>query len=84
MKQNLFYQSNIRCGFNNQNLTIEKENGLYKLSFPTLEKRIGVPVITEVYQQHWLDKILSGQVKQGAAELYEKKGKWCIKQTGKF
>lgn len=72
------------CGFNNQNLTMEKENGLYKLSFPTLEKRIGVPVIAEVYQQHWLDKILSGQAKQGAAELYEKKGKWYISLSISF
>ncbi|MCM3789359.1 RNA-guided endonuclease TnpB family protein [Domibacillus indicus] len=72
------------CGFNNQNLAIEKENSLYKLSFPTLEKRIGVPVIAEVYQQHWLDKILSGQAKQGAAELYEKKGKWYISLSISF
>jgi putative transposase len=72
------------CGFNNQNLKIEKENGLYKLSFPTLEKRIGVPVVAEVYQQHWLDKILNRKAKQGAAELYEKKGKWYVSLSISF
>ena len=52
------------CGFNNQNCKIEKENEMYKVSFPTLEKRIGVPVVTETYQKHWLDKILSGEAKR--------------------
>lgn len=66
------------CTFNNQNLKVEKENGLYKLSFPTLEKRVGVPVVAELYQQHWLDKILSGEAKLGAGKLYEKKGKWYM------
>jgi putative transposase len=64
------------CSFNNQNFKIEKENGLYKVSFPTLEKRIGVPVIAEAYQQHWLDKVLNGEAKKGTAELYEKNGHW--------
>ncbi|MFZ3578702.1 RNA-guided endonuclease InsQ/TnpB family protein [Virgibacillus sp. DJP39] len=64
------------CGFNNQNCKIEKENDLYKISFPTLEKRIGVPVIAETYQQHWLDRILEGKAKQGATELFQKRGRW--------
>ncbi len=66
------------CGFNNQNLKIEKENCLYKVSFPTLDRRIGVPVVAEKYQKDWLDKLLSGNAKQGAAELYEKRGRWYI------
>lgn len=66
------------CGYNNQNFKIEKENGLYKVSFPTLDKRVGVPVIAETYQQHWLDRILNGEAKQGAAKLYEKKGRWFV------
>lgn len=66
------------CGFNNQNLKVEKENNLYKVSFPTLEKRVGVPVVIETYQKHWLDKVLEGKAKQGAAELYEKKGRWYV------
>ncbi|AXF55884.1 hypothetical protein DT065_07470 [Salicibibacter kimchii] len=27
------------CGFNNQNCKIEKENALYKISFPTIRKK---------------------------------------------
>ncbi|MCM3790557.1 RNA-guided endonuclease TnpB family protein [Domibacillus indicus] len=72
------------CTFNNQNLKVEKENGLYKLSFPTLEKRVGVPVVAELYQQHWLDKILSGEAKLGAGKLYEKKGKWYMSVAVSF
>jgi len=72
------------CVFNNQNIKVEKENGLYKLSFPTQEKRIGVPVVAEVYQQHWLDKILDGQAKHGTGELYEKKGKWYVSLSVSF
>src|SRR5699024_7400926 len=48
------------CGFNNQNCTVEKENNLYKISFPTLEKRVSVPVVAETYQKHWLEKLLNG------------------------
>lgn len=66
------------CGFNNQNFKIEYENELYKVSFPTLEKRVGVPVVVEIYQKHWLDRILSGQAKHGTAALYEKKGRWFV------
>lgn len=66
------------CGFNNQNSKIEKENGLYKISFPTLEKRVGVPLVVEKYQQDWLERILDGSAKQGVTELYEKKGKWYV------
>ncbi|WLR51224.1 transposase [Bacillus tianshenii] len=72
------------CGFNNQNCRIEKEKGLYKVSFPTLEKRVGVPVIVQTYQKHWLDRLLSGEVKQGAAELYEKKGRWFLSVSISF
>ncbi len=39
------------CNFNNQNFKVESENGLYKVSFPTLEKRVGVPVVYKDYQQ---------------------------------
>lgn len=72
------------CGFNNQNLKIEEENQLYKVSFPTLTKRIGVPVVVKEYQQQWIDKLLSGNAKQGAAELYEKKGRWFVCVTLSF
>lgn len=72
------------CGFNNQNLKVEKENRLYKVSFPTLEKRIGVPIIVKAYQQRWLDKLLSGEARQGTAELYEKRGRWFVAITLSF
>lgn len=72
------------CSFNNQNFKVERENGLYKVSFPTLGNRIGVPVVYKDRQQRWLDKLLSGKVKQGATELYEKRGRWFVAITLSF
>jgi putative transposase len=66
------------CCFNNQNLKVEKVGDFYTVSFPTLEKRIGVPVVARPYQQAWLSKIVAGTVKQGAAKLYKKKRKWYL------
>ena len=66
------------CGFNNQNFKVERENGLYKVSFPTQEKRIGEPVVCKDHQKPWLDKLLSSEVKQGTTELFEKRGRWFV------
>lgn len=66
------------CCFNNQNLKVEKSGDLYMVSFPTLEKRIRVPVVIRPFQQAWLERVLNGAVKQGAAKLYKKKQKWYI------
>lgn len=66
------------CSFNSQNFKVEKSGDLYIVSFPTLEKRIGVPVVAKPFQQAWLDKIINGAVKQGTAKLYKKKQKWYI------
>lgn len=56
----------------------EKGNEYYTVSFPTVEKRIGVPVVAESFQMHWLDQVIAGAVKQGAAKLYQKKKKWFL------
>jgi putative transposase len=66
------------CSFNNQNLNVEKSGDLYTVSFPTLEKRIGVPVVARPFQQAWLEKIIQGSVQLGAAKLYQKKRKWYL------
>ncbi|MFC4078187.1 RNA-guided endonuclease InsQ/TnpB family protein [Salinithrix halophila] len=66
------------CSFNNQNLKVEKSGAFYTVSFPTLEKRIGVPVVARPFQQAWLEKIMKGTVKLGAAKLYQKKQKWYM------
>jgi putative transposase len=66
------------CCFNNQNFRVEKVGDLYTVSFPTLEKRIGVPVVTRPFQQTWLDQIIDETVKQGAGRLYKKKRKWYM------
>src|SRR5699024_2831400 len=72
------------CVFNNQNCTVEKENNLYKISFPTLKKRVGVPVVAKTYQKHWLEKLLNGEAKQGTMLLYEKRGRWFASITISF
>lgn len=63
----------VWCCFNNQNLKVEKNSELYTVSFPTLEKRVGVPVIAKPFQVKWLEKIINGTVKQGAGKLYQEK-----------
>lgn len=70
-------------GFNNQNFRVKKEvskcgGAVWKASFPTLEKRVGVPIETSPYQSKHLDRLLSGQAKQGAAYLVKKRGEWYI------
>jgi putative transposase len=66
------------CAFNNQNLKVGKSGDFYTVSFPTLEKRIGVPVVVRPYQQKWLDRIIDGTARQGTAKLFKKKRKWFI------
>jgi len=66
------------CGFNSQNFKIELENGLYKASFPTLEKRIGVPLSIRDHQCKWLDLLLAGGAKQGTVKLSERRGRWYV------
>uniref|UniRef100_UPI0004738271 transposase n=1 Tax=Geobacillus thermocatenulatus TaxID=33938 RepID=UPI0004738271 len=66
------------CCFNNQNVKVEKKGAFYTVSFPTLEKRIGVPVVTRPYQEAWMNRLLDGTAKQGAAKLYKKRKKWCL------
>lgn len=66
------------CCFNNQNLKVEKNGDFYTVAFPTLEKKIGVPVVTRSYQQAWLNRLINGTAKQGTAKLYKKKKKWFI------
>jgi transposase len=66
------------CSFNNQNFRVEKSGNLYSVSFPTLEKRIGVPVIARSYQQKWLERMMAGTARQGTAKLFRKKRKWFI------
>lgn len=66
------------CVFNTQNNKIEKINEQYIVSFPTPEKRIGVPLKIQPFQQKWLDRILDGSVKKGTVKLHERKGRWFV------
>jgi IS605 OrfB family transposase len=66
------------CVFNSQNNKIEKINEQYIVSFPTPEKRIGVPLKVQLFQQKWLDRILDGSVKRGTIKLHERKGRWFV------
>jgi len=69
--------------FSYQNFRVEKEasqNGgaVWKASFPTLEKRVGVPVVVQPYQEKYLEMLLSGQAKQGSARLVKHGKDWYI------
>lgn len=69
--------------FSYQNFRVEKEfsqNGgaVWKASFPTLEKRIGVPIIVQPYQGKYLEMLLSGKAKQGSARLVKRGKEWYI------
>lgn len=70
-------------GFNNQNFRIEKEisetgGACWKASFPTLEKRVGVPVEISPYQKRHLEELLSGEANQGTAHLVKSGKDWYI------
>lgn len=69
--------------FNNQNFRVEREpsqNGgaVWKASFSTLEKRVGVPVEVSPYQEKYLEMLLSGRAKQGTARLVKRGKDWYI------
>lgn len=70
-------------GFNNQNFRIEKElsgtgGACWKASFPTLGKRVGVPIETSSYQARHLEKLLSGEAKQGTTHLIKSGKDWYL------
>ncbi|HUW63121.1 MAG TPA: transposase [Spirochaetia bacterium] len=70
-------------GFNNQNLKLEKETSkegktVWKVSFPTLEKRVGVPVIVMKRQERYLEMIRDGYARQGVVRLIERHGDWYV------
>lgn len=69
--------------FNNQNFRVEKEtsqNGgaVWKASFPTLEKRVGVPIVVQPYQEKYLNFLFNGKAKQGSAKLVKCGKDWYI------
>jgi IS605 OrfB family transposase len=69
--------------FSYQNFRVEKElseggGAVWKASFPTLEKRIGVPIIVQPYQKKYLEMLLSGKAKQGSARLVKCGKDWYI------
>lgn len=69
--------------FNNQNFRVEKEaskdgGAVWKASFPTLEKRVGVPIVVIPYQKKYLNLLFSGEAKQGSARLVKHRRDWYI------
>jgi IS605 OrfB family transposase len=69
--------------FSYQNFRVEKEisqsgGAVWKASFPTLEKRVGVPVVVQPYQKKYLEMLLSGRAKQGSAKLVRHGRDWYI------
>ncbi|RJX18226.1 MAG: transposase [Ammonifex sp.] len=69
--------------FSYQNFRVEKETSqsggaVWKASFPTLEKRVGVPIVVQSYQEKYLEMLLSGQAKQGSAKLVKSGKDWYI------
>ncbi len=66
-------------GFNNQNFRIESTGGAcWKASFPTLEKRVGVPIEVSQYQVKHLNALLNGEAKQGTAHLVKRGKDWYL------
>ena len=63
--------------FNNQNLRLQKVGDYWTASFPTQVGRVRVPIKATDQQSEYLQSIGSG-VKQGAAKLYEKRGRWYL------
>lgn len=70
-------------GFNNQNFRVEKETSagggaVWKVSFPTLERRVGVPVQVSAYHSRYLEMLLAGKAKQGTAYLVRRRKDWYV------
>ena len=64
-------------GFNNQNCRLERVGGFWTVGFPTHVGRVRVPLQATDRQAQLLAK-LGATVKQGAAKLYEKRGRWYL------
>ncbi len=63
--------------FNNQNLRLQKAGDLWTVSFPTHTGRVRVPLAVTGRQEELLSR-LGTTVKQGAAKLYTKRGRWYL------
>ncbi|RKQ84244.1 RNA-guided endonuclease TnpB family protein [Brockia lithotrophica] len=63
--------------FNNQNLRLKKVGDFWTASFPTQAGRVRVPLAVTSRQAAILER-LGRDVKQGAAKLYKKRGRWYI------
>ncbi len=63
--------------FNNQNLTLKRAGDYWTASFPTHAGRVRVPLSATDRQGEYLEGI-GATVKQGAAKLYEKRGRWYL------
>lgn len=63
--------------FNNQNLSLTQVGDFWTASFPTHEGRVRVPVAATDKQSAFLEQ-LGSTVEQGAAKLYEKRGRWYL------
>lgn len=63
--------------FNNQNLRIQRAGDFWTASFPTHTGRVRVPLATTKRQDSILEQ-LGVTVKQGAAKLYCKRGRWYL------
>jgi len=69
--------------FNNQNFRVERElsrdgGAAWKVSFPTLDRRVGVPVVVTPYQEKYLNLLLDGKARQGVARLVMRGGDWYV------
>ncbi|PTQ54198.1 MAG: Mobile element protein [Hydrogenibacillus schlegelii] len=63
--------------FNNQNLRLKKVGDFWTAAFPTQAGRVRVPLSVTAKQEAMLSR-LGRDVKQGAAKLYEKRGRWYL------
>jgi len=63
--------------FNNQNLKLSKVGDFWTASFPTHAGRVRVPLATTERQDRILEQ-LGISIKQGAAKLYCKRGRWYL------
>lgn len=63
--------------FNNQNLRLQKVGEFWTVSFPTHAGRLRVPLATTDRQERILEQ-LGTTIKQGAAKLYCKRGRWYL------
>jgi IS605 OrfB family transposase len=78
------FKNTAAVGFNNQNWSIKKNNGVYSVGFPINGLKPYFELTLSDRQKKTLDKLSTAQIKPGNGQLFERKNKWYFVATLNF